>query len=83
MMKTRITFDNFTEYLNKPVEVEILCYSGGMNSPDNNILIGMNEGNYYFYAHDEGEEAYFWHYSVNDADCSVEVFAVEEGGRDA
>jgi hypothetical protein len=43
-----ITFENYKEFIDKRIEIEICCYSGGMMYPDHNVLIGMNKGNYYF-----------------------------------
>lgn len=46
----QVTYENFKEYLNKPVEVEITFYWAGIMYPDENILIGMNPNTFYFYS---------------------------------
>ncbi len=78
MKITRITIDNFKNYLDKRVEVEICCYAYGMTYPDHNILIGMNEDFYYFKT-DEGE---IWHWKTKDDEgksgCSINVWDYDE-----
>lgn len=61
---TPITYENFKSYTGKKVEVEITCYAGGIMYPDDNILIGMNEGNYYFVSEQGTEDELFWHHTI-------------------
>lgn len=76
---TSIKFDNFKDFIGKKVEVEICCYSGGMMYPDNNILLGMNEGNYYFISDKNTTDEVYWHWTAkNDSDCSISVWDYEE-----
>jgi hypothetical protein len=76
----KVTFDNFKQHLNKRVEVEICCYEGGMMYPDDNVLIGMNQENFYFYSK---EDDVYWHWKATDdtgdkhsqLNCSISVWA--------
>lgn len=67
----KITIENYEQYVGKDVVVEILCYSGGVNYPDDNTLIGMDKDNYYFHSKDCGD----WSYPVVDEGCDVDVYA--------
>lgn len=69
-----ITFENYKKYVGKKVEVDIYCYAAGIMYPEDNILIGMNPGTYYFYSQ---EDDHYWHWGVTDdkggKDWSIEV----------
>lgn len=69
-----ITFENYKKYVGKKVEVDIFCYAAGIMYPEDNILIGMNPGIYYFYSQ---EDDHYWHWDVVDGkggkDWSIEV----------
>jgi hypothetical protein len=75
---TLVTFDNFKNYIGKKVEVEIACYDGGMMYPDNNILLGMNEGNFYFLSEQGGKDEQWWHWTSKSDEgtkgCSIRVW---------
>ncbi len=74
---TLITFENYKSFIGKKVEVEIACYSVGMCYPDNNILIGMNEGNFYFKSEEGTEDEQYWHWRTDkqeDKDCTIQVW---------
>jgi hypothetical protein len=58
-----ITFENYKKYVGKKVEVDIYCYAAGIMYPEDNILIGMNPGTYYFYSQ---EDDHYWHWDVVD-----------------
>lgn len=79
---TLITFENFKSHIGKKVEVEICCYEGGMMYPDNNILLGMNEGNFYFLSEKDTEDEQWWHWTaISDSGkkgCSIQVWDYEE-----
>lgn len=76
---TQITFENFKGFLCKKVEVEISCYSGGMMYPENNILVGMNEDNFYFLSEQGTDDEQYWHWTAkDDKDCSIRVWDYEE-----
>ena len=78
-MVTSITFENYKSHIGKRVEVEICCYSGGMMYPDNNILLGMNEGNFYFKSEDEDGDNQYWHWTaIDDKECSIQVWDYDE-----
>lgn len=61
---TPIAFDNFKNYIGKKVEVEITCYAGGIMYPDDNTLVGMNEGTYYFVSEIGTDDEHFWHHTI-------------------
>ena len=78
-----ITFENYKNYIGKKVEVEICCYEGGMMYPDNNILVGMNEGYFYFLSEQGTEDEQMWHWETKEEkekdklNCSIQVWALE------
>lgn len=65
-----VTFENFKEYLGKAVIVEIIAKGFGLMYPDDNILTGMSEYNYYFFSQSCG----YWHYALSEKDCDICVF---------
>lgn len=74
-----INFENYKQYIGKKVEIEIACYSGGMMYPDNNVLIGMNEGNFYFLSEKGTEDEQYWHWHTkDDDDCTITVWDYNE-----
>ncbi len=82
---TAITFENFKHFIGRRVQVEICCYGGGMCYPDNNILLGMSEENYYFLSDGGAEDECYWHWQAKDdkreygkVSCSVQVWDYEE-----
>lgn len=56
-----VTFENYKEHIGKDVQVDIYCSEVGIIYPDDNILIGMNEGNFYFYSK---EDDTYWHWEI-------------------
>lgn len=80
---TQITFENYKQFIGKRIEVEITCYAYGMVYPDNNVLIGMNDGNYYFVSDKDTADECYWHWPVNKDviekdDCCIVVWDYEE-----
>jgi len=80
---TAITYNNFKQYLGKKVEVEISCYAYGLMYPDNNILMGMSENDYYFLSEGGTENECYWHWPVDKDvqdknDCSIQVWDYNE-----
>lgn len=81
---TLITFENYKNYIGKKVEVEICCYEAGMMYPDNNILVGMNEGYFYFLSEQGTEDEQMWHWETKEEkekdklNCSIQVWDYEE-----
>lgn len=76
---TLITFENFKNYVGKQIEVEIACYSGGIMYPDDNRLLGMNKGTFYFVSEEGTDNEYYWHHTaISDKECAIQVWDYEE-----
>jgi hypothetical protein len=75
----KVTYENYKQHIGKKIEVEICCYEGGMMYPDDNILVGMNPDNFYFYSN---EDDVYWHWKSTDdkgekhkqLNCSIDVW---------
>lgn len=73
-----ITEQNFRSHIGKEVRVEISCKEFGLCYPDRNILVGMNHLCFYFETIEaDGSESQFWHYDIEDKQCTTEVFSIE------
>lgn len=81
---TAITFDNFKDFIGKKVEVIITSYWGGLMYPDNNVLIGMNSGNYYFVSDQGSPDEEWWHWTIDTTSSDpkdawhIEVYDYDE-----
>lgn len=70
---TIIELDNFKDYLNKDVQVDVTSYEKAYIYPLNNKLIGMNEHFYYFFSEEDG----YWHFPVTNDEVETIVYVEE------
>lgn len=71
-----INESNWQDFIGEKVNVEIGCYEFGLMYPDDNYLKDF-DGNTWTFESEEAEGGE-WSFDVDDPDCSIGVFSIND-----